>query len=61
MADEKKKKKAHPLDPPAPKPNEQVPAGDDSDINEGRDLDLEKDVDREIARPDPDDERGESR
>jgi hypothetical protein len=61
MAEEKKKKKGRPLDPPAPKPSEQVPAGDDSDINEGRDLDLAKDVDREIATPDPDDERGESR
>ena len=59
MAEEKKKKKAHPLDPPAPRPSEQVPAGEDSDINEGRDL--EKDVEREIASPDPDDERGESR
>ena len=61
MAAEKKKKKARPLDPPAPKQSEQVPAGDDSDINEGRDLDLAKDVDREIATPDPDDERGEPR
>ena len=45
-----------PVDPPAPKRSKQVPAGDDSDINEGRDLDLEKDVDREISSPDPDDE-----
>jgi len=59
MAEEKKKKKGRPLDPPTPKLSEQVPAGDDSDINEGRDL--EKDVDREIASPDPDDERGEPR
>jgi hypothetical protein len=61
MAAEKKKKKARPLDPPAPKPSEQVPAGDDSDINEGRDLDLTKDGDRGIASPDPGDERGQPR
>jgi hypothetical protein len=61
MSEEKKKKKAPPLDPPAPRQSEQVPAGDDSDINEGRDLDPAKDMDREITSPDPDDERGERR
>jgi len=61
MAEEKQKKKVRPLDPPAPERSEQVPAGDDSDINEGRDFGPEKDGGRKIAFADPDDERGESR
>lgn len=36
------------LEPPAPKVSEQVPAGDDSDINEGRGPEEDKDVDRQI-------------
>jgi hypothetical protein len=65
MKEPKKKHAGRPLhpgsrevEPPTPKRSEQVPAGDDSDINEGRDYDLEKDVDRQISSSDPDDDRG---
>ena len=60
MREPKKRRSPHPsstaVEPPAPKRSEQVPAGDDSDINEGRDLDLEKDVDGQISSSSPDDD-----